>query len=106
MPTPVGEFCARTATADAASMMPMPTPIPTIFLFMQASLLTHRPAVAGAPVDPLSTPVATAATGPAISALNGVRPRMHAAAPTAGRARRAAATFLDRRERILELLRR
>src|SRR5262249_40415784 len=90
MPAPAGEFCARTGV-DAASMMAMPTPIPTIFRFMQASLLTHRPPVACAPVDLLSTPVATAATGPAISGLNGVRPRMPAAAPTAGRAWRAAA---------------
>src|SRR5262245_653067 len=90
MPAPAGEFCARTAV-DAASMMAMPTPIPPIFRFMQASLLTHRPAVACAPANLLCTPVATAATGPAISAINGVRPLMPAAAPTAGRARRAAA---------------
>src|SRR5258707_7491975 len=58
---------------------------------MKASLSTHRPAAADAPVDPLCTPVAAAATGPAISAINGIRPRMPAAAPTVGRTRRAAA---------------
>ncbi len=47
MPAPAGEFCARTAPADAASAMPMLTTIPTIFLFTKASLLTHRPVVAG-----------------------------------------------------------
>src|SRR5260370_12906177 len=58
---------------------------------MKGSLTTHCPAAGDAPVDPLCTPVAAAATGPAISAINGVRPRMPAAAPTVGRTRPAAA---------------
>jgi hypothetical protein len=64
-----------------------------------ALLFTHRPAVAGAPVDPLCTPVATAATGPAISAIHGVAHEcvLQRRQPVERGGRQP--TFLNRRER-------